>query len=121
MKLRDLVTAERPSELRRAPNEALVLNKMSIFKQQKRLWFLAGAGFSGLGLFTLEVRHLCKSHSEHAALLPYCAMLSTIVIANLFANPLVLQKRVRFGSERGVAGRGSCGGTTAWNPSVLMR
>lgn len=54
MKLCDLVTAKRSSELRRAPDEALEFNKMSIFKQQKRLWFLAGAGFSGLGLFTLE-------------------------------------------------------------------
>mmetsp|Transcript_951 Transcript_951/g.2910 ORF Transcript_951/g.2910 Transcript_951/m.2910 type:complete len:91 (-) Transcript_951:1534-1806(-) len=27
---------------------------MSILKQQKRLWFLAGAGFTGLGVFTLE-------------------------------------------------------------------
>ena len=59
---------------------------MSIFKQQKRLWFLAGAGFSGLGLFTLEVWHLCKPPSDHAALLPYCGILPTISPANLCAK-----------------------------------
>lgn len=86
---------------------------MSILKQQKRLWFLAGAGFTGLGVFTLEVWASSSILS--------CAMSSArsgdphihITFVAILLVPVPQDESIA-AAERSVAGCGERQRTAAW-------